>query len=272
MAARPLLAAFRWRCTFLIRSRSANAALRVVSCRAAAHSLGRGGRPEHSLTLAPGLPGEPGNVGWPRTLRGAPEGHSGGSGRNTTGRPSRASFLSPGNEKQSTGRPTAPPGHLVPLAWLGGEQAVCALPRPRPSRPVGHQKHVSTLRPPFPPSPPSHLIGAAIKRWAAIEIRGEGRTPGALQEGLPPNPPIKERPNYLGGTRPRQGPSLSLEAIRGGGTRRPGYAGTDPPPDPLPANKREGEVAVRCLQANRRLTMSSHEKRVAAHRKPGQLR
>lgn len=37
----------------------------------------------------------------------------------------------------------------------------------------------------------------------------------------------------------------------------------DPPPDPLPKNKREGEAAVRCLQPNRRLTMRSHENHVA---------
>ena len=34
--------------------------LRAVACRAAAHSLARGCRPEHSLPLAPGLPGERG--------------------------------------------------------------------------------------------------------------------------------------------------------------------------------------------------------------------
>ncbi len=142
MAARPLLAAFRWRCTLLIRFRSATAALRVVSCRAAVHSLGRGGRPEHSLTLAPGLPGEPGNVGWPRTLRGASTGHSGRTARKSTGRPGRAFRRSPGNGKQSTkpkeqGKPNRSTGPPAATRLVGREVAtVRSLPRPRPSRPV----------------------------------------------------------------------------------------------------------------------------------------
>ena len=164
MADRPLLAALRWRCTLLIRSRSATAALRVVSCQVAVYSLGGGGRPEYSLTFAPGLPGEPGNVGWPRTLRGASTGHSGRTARNTTGRPSRAHCRPPGTKTKPEvrGQRTAPPGHLAPLAWPGDNSrsfpAVAA-----PVSPRGHQKHVSTLRPPFPPSPPSHLIGSAVQ-------------------------------------------------------------------------------------------------------------
>ena len=135
MADRPLLAAFRWRCTLLIRSRSAPAALRVVSCLVAVYSLGGGGRPEYSLTFAPGLPGEPGNVGWSRTLRGASTGHFGRTARNTTGRPSRASRRSPGtkNKARKPNRSTGPPAATRLTGWL---IAVRSLPRPRPSRPV----------------------------------------------------------------------------------------------------------------------------------------
>ena len=107
------------------------------------------------------------------------------------------------------GQPTAPPGHLAPLAWLGGSsRSFPAAAAPVPPR--GHQRHVSTLRPPFPPSPPPHLIGSAFKLWAAIELRGEGRTPGALREGLPPKPPAKVRPNKLGGYAAAAGPFTQL--------------------------------------------------------------
>ncbi len=143
-------------------------ALRAVSCRAAAHSLGRGCRPEHSLTLAPGLPGEPGNVGWPRTNARGPAGHYGQTGRNTTGRPSRASRRPPENGKQSTkpkerGNPnrSARPPAATRLNHTLNHRSDPAAAAPVPPR--GHEKHVSTLRPPFPPSPPSHLIGSAIK-------------------------------------------------------------------------------------------------------------
>lgn len=159
-----------------------------------------------------------GNVGWTRTLRGASAGHSGRTGRKTIGRPSRASRRPPGTKNKARIRRSYgnQPLHRAtcrhsPEIW-GNSRSGPAVAAPVPPR--GHQKPVSTLRPPFPPNPPSLLDGAAVKLWAAIEIQGEGRTTGALREGLPPKPPIKERPNYLGGTRPRQGPSLYLAAIR----------------------------------------------------------
>jgi hypothetical protein len=163
------------------------------------------------------LPGAAGDVGWPRTLRGAPAGHSDWPGRKTIDRPSRASRRSPGTKTKvrNPGERGDQPLHRATWCHSPGRVviAVRSLPWPRPSRPVDTKSMCPLSVLPSPPPPPSLLDGAAVKLWAAIEIRGEGRTPGALREGLPPKPPIKERPNYLGGTRPRQGPSLSLEAI-----------------------------------------------------------
>ena len=189
MADRPLLAAFRWRCTLLIRSRSATAALRVVSCRAAVHSLGRGCRPGHSLTLAPGLRGTsagPARCAGPR--QDTPAGPPATPPADPAGRPAGRRERKTKHANQENGRSTAPPGHLPPLAWPGGSNRLFpAAAAPVPPR--GHQKHVSTLRPPFPPIPPSHLNGFAVQRWAAIEIRGEGRTPGALTGRTTPQTP-----------------------------------------------------------------------------------
>lgn len=57
---------------------------------------------------------------------------------------------------------TAAPGHLPPLAWLGdNSRSFPAVAAPVPPR--GHQRHVSTLCPPFPPRPPSHLDGVAVQ-------------------------------------------------------------------------------------------------------------
>jgi len=59
MSGRPLLAAFRCRCTLLIRFRRPPLMLRAVSCRAAIQSLARE-QARSSLSLATGLPGAPG--------------------------------------------------------------------------------------------------------------------------------------------------------------------------------------------------------------------
>ena len=102
-----------------------------------------------------------------------------------------------------------------------------------------------------------------------MKFGGKGGLRAPWREGLPPKPLAKERPNKLGGTRPRQGPSLAGRQSDGDSSRRPGSALGNPPPlIPLPTNKWEGEAAVQCLQSNRWLTMSSHETHVAAHRKP----
>ncbi|MEN6620699.1 MAG: hypothetical protein ABFD50_03985 [Smithella sp.] len=59
--------------------------------------------------------------------------------------------------------------------------------------------------------------------------------------------------------------------LDGGGTRRPGSASMNPPLSPLPANKREGKSPFTAYSPIKRLTMSSHQDRVAAHRKPALL-
>ncbi len=155
MAARPLLAAFRCRCTLLIRFRSATAALRVVSCRAAVHSLGRGCRPEHSLCSHPDCGGT-GNVGWPRTTaRGL--GRTLRQFRPQHHRPTQPGALSTaGNENKAgdRGQRIAPPGHLAPLAWLGGSsRSFPAVAAPAPWTPKARVHSPSSL-PPEPPIPP----------------------------------------------------------------------------------------------------------------------
>ncbi|TWH49559.1 hypothetical protein Salpa_5795 [Sporomusa sp. KB1] len=158
MAARPLLAAFRWRCTLLIRSRSATATLRVVSCRASVHSLGREGRPEHSLSLAPGLRG---TSAGPAQLRGAPAGHSGRPGRNTTGRPSRASCRSPGTENKVRSPENGGNQPLCRATWCHSPGQVASKPfvpcrgraRPAPWTRKACVHSPSSL-PPEPPIPP----------------------------------------------------------------------------------------------------------------------
>ena len=160
MAERPLLTAFRCRCTLLMCSRSATAALRVVSCRAAVHSLCRRRRPEHSLTLAPGLPGEPGNVGWPRTFARGPgrtlrPDHPQNHWPTQPGVPPAA-----GNENKArnpksgaTNRSTGPPTATRLDGWL---IAVRSPPWPRPSRPVDTKSMcpLSVLPSPRAPVPP----------------------------------------------------------------------------------------------------------------------
>lgn len=214
--------------TLLIRARPATAALRAVSCREAIRQFGRGAGPKAPYHSPTGLPGVTGLCRLaPHTARGL-------------GKTLRQ--VRPKNH-----RPT-PPG-VLPIAGNENKarnqalhQATCRhSPKPNvnsrsspavaaPVPPRGHQKRVSTLRPPFPPSPPSHLIGAAVKRWAAIKFGGKGGLRAPLREGLPPKPPAKVRPNKLGGTRPRQGLHSAWRQSDGGGSRRPGSALKDPPP------------------------------------------
>ncbi|MDF2857067.1 MAG: hypothetical protein K0Q87_2918 [Neobacillus sp.] len=140
MAGRPLLAAFRCRCTLLIRSRSATAALRVVSCRTAVHSLGRGGRPEYSLTLAPGLPGERGTPVGPARCAGprqdTPAGPPAKLPDDPAGRP--AGRRERKQSINSLGQRGNQPLHRATCRHSPGREVatVRSLPRPRPSRPV----------------------------------------------------------------------------------------------------------------------------------------
>ena len=122
---------------------------------------------------------------------------------------------------------------------------------------------------PSPQAPHPTLLALPSSGGPRLKFGGKGGLRAPWREGLPPKPLAKERPNKLGGTRPRQGPSLAGRQSDGDSSRRPGSALGNPPPlIPLPTNKWEGEAAVQCLQSNRWLTMSSHETHVAAHRKP----
>lgn len=169
--------------------------LRAVSCRADVHSLSRGRRPEHSLTLAPGLPGEPGNVGWPRTLRGAPAGHSGRTARKTTGRPSRAPRRSPGakNKERSPENGGSQPLHRATCRHSPGRvlTAVRSLPRPRPSRPVDTKSMcpLSVLPSPEPPIPPEWRCRPS--GGPRLKFGGKGGLRAPCGKDYPPNPPLR---------------------------------------------------------------------------------
>ncbi|WXA40047.1 hypothetical protein SPSPH_028060 [Sporomusa sphaeroides DSM 2875] len=123
----------------------------------------RGRRPEHSLALALGLPGERGTVGWPRTLRGASAGHSGRTARKTTGRPSRAPCRPPGTTNKAR---TAPPGHLPPLVWLDASKPF--VPCRGRARPAPWTRkacvHSPSSLPPEPPIPPEWRRRQAVGR------------------------------------------------------------------------------------------------------------
>lgn len=129
MSGYPLLAALRYAAFSSSAPNRPPLALRVVACREAI-------RVEQGMQTGALLATRTrtaGYVGWPRTLHGASAGHSSRTGRNTIDRPRRASCRSPGTKNKAS---NAPPGHLLPLAWLGDEQPVRVLPWPRPSRPV----------------------------------------------------------------------------------------------------------------------------------------
>jgi hypothetical protein len=153
---------------------------------------GRGCRPGHSLTLAPGLRG---TSAGPAQLRGAPAGHSGRPGRNTTGRPSRASRRPPGTENKArnprTRRPTAPPGHLVPLAWLvASKPFVPCRGRARPA-PWTRKAcvHSPSSLPPEPPIPPDWRCHPSC--GPQLKFGGKGGLRAPCGKDYPPNPPLR---------------------------------------------------------------------------------
>lgn len=106
-----------------------------------------------------------GNVGWPRTLRGASAGHSSRTGRNTTGRPSRASCRPPGTTTRHARALGDQPLHRATCRHSPGRviTAVRSLPRPRPSRPVDTKSACPLSVLPSPRAPPSHLNGVAVQ-------------------------------------------------------------------------------------------------------------
>jgi hypothetical protein len=218
------------------------------------------------------LPGAAGDVGWPRTLRGAPAGHSDWPGRKTIDRPSRASRRSPGTKTKvrNPGERGDQPLHRATWCHSPGRVviAVRSLPWPRPSRPVDTKSMcpLSVLPSPRPPHP--SWMALPLSCGPQLKFGGKGGLRAPFGKDYPPNPPLRSGQIIWGVRGHGRALHLAWRQLDGGGTRRPGYAGTDPPPDPLPTNKREGEVAAHCLQPNRRLTMSSRKKHAAAHRKP----
>ena len=130
MSGCPLLAALRYAAFSSSAPNRPPLALRVVACREAIRAGHGGCRPGHSLPLAPGLrvtSAGPAHCAGPRQA--TPAGPAGTPSTDPAGRPAD-------RRERKTKHPTAPPGHLVPLAWPGGEQTVRVLPWPRPSRPV----------------------------------------------------------------------------------------------------------------------------------------
>ncbi|TCL35107.1 hypothetical protein EV210_114127 [Anaerospora hongkongensis] len=156
MSGCPLLAALRYAAFSSSAPNRPPLALRVVACREAI----RAGHGMQTGALLITRTRTAGYVGWPRTLRGASAGHSSRTGRNTIDRPSRASCRPPGTENKAANRYAGPPGTTRLAGWQASRSCP-AVAAPVPPR--GHEKHVSTLRPPFPPSPPSLVIGAAIQ-------------------------------------------------------------------------------------------------------------
>ncbi|SDN33561.1 hypothetical protein SAMN04488502_1191, partial [Dendrosporobacter quercicolus] len=214
--------------------------------------------------------------GWPRTLRGAPAGHSGRTGLSTTGRPSRASRRPPGTTTKHAARRTAAtkPLHRATCRHSPGQAAtaVRSLPRPRPSRPVDTKGACPLSVLPSPRAPPSHLNGVAVQSGGPrLKSGGKGGLRAPCGKDYPPNPPLRSgRTNW--GVRGRGRALHSAKRQQdGGGGRRPGSAGTDPPPDPLPANKREGESRRCHAVCPKRLTLCCRQRRAAAQRKPGLL-
>ena len=166
MAARPLLAAFRSAALSLSAPVQPPLSLRVVSCWVAVHPLGQGAGQGAPCTRTQTCRGNGATSAGPARCAGprqdTPAGPPAKPPADPAGRPAdrreRKQRTKPGERRQ----PTAPPGHLPPLAWPGGNsRSFPAAAAPVPPR--GHQKRVSTLRPPFPPSPPSLLIGFASK-------------------------------------------------------------------------------------------------------------
>ncbi len=123
--------------------------------------------------------GNEGYVGWPRTLRGDSAGHSSRTARKTTGRPSRASRRPPGTKNKARNpwngeQPTAPPGHLPPLAWPGGSSPFVPCrgrARPAPWTPKARVHSPSSL-PPEPPIPPNWLCRPSGE--PQLKFRGKG--------------------------------------------------------------------------------------------------
>lgn len=119
---------------------------------------------------------------------------------------------------------SASPGHLSSLACV----SLARRPTPAAGPPVlarGHQKRVSTLRPPFPPTPQS-LPWLCRNNVGRIFNFGEREDSGHAPRGLPPSPPAKVRPNFLGGYGPASGVGLVNDNETAATTDGPAPQGT----------------------------------------------
>jgi hypothetical protein len=203
-------------------------ALRAVSCRAVIRSPGRGADPNVPYHSQSGLPGE---------TKGMME-------------------------------LTAPPGRLLPLAWSSGHRAFVSSrgrARPAPWTPKARVHSPSSL-PPEPPIPSEWLCRQRGGPQSKFEGKGGLRAP--CGKDYPPNPPQRSgRTNW--GVRGHGWERTQLGANSTAATADdPVTLVMNPPPDPLSQMNGRGKAAAHCLQPNKRLTMSSHQNPVAAHRKP----
>ena len=114
MAARPLLAAFRFATLSSSVPGQPPLALRVVSCWAAIRQLGKESRPGRSLHSHPDLPGVRRLA--PHTARDL--GRTLRQVRSKNHRPTPPGVPPTAGNEQQRMKPTAPPGHLPPLAWV----------------------------------------------------------------------------------------------------------------------------------------------------------
>lgn len=185
MSGCPLLATLRYAAFSSSASNRPPLALRVVACREAiraGHGMQTGALLETRTRTA-------GYVGWPRTVRGASAGHSGRTGRNTIGRPSRASCRPPGTEKQSN-QPLRRATWCHSPGWVAGKPFVSCRGRARLA-PWTRKAcvHSPSSLPPEPPIPPDWRCHPSCGPQLKFEGKGGLRAP--CGKDYPPNPPLR---------------------------------------------------------------------------------
>jgi len=144
-----------------------------------------GCRPGHSLPLAPGLRGTsagPAHCAGPRQA--TPAGPAGTPSADPAGRPADRRE----RKNKATNRSAGPPGATRLAGWRVSRSCP-AVAAPVPPR--GHEKHVSTLRPPFPepPIPPDWRCHPSCGPQLKFEGKGGLRAP--CGKDYPPNPPLR---------------------------------------------------------------------------------
>jgi len=152
--------------------------------------MGMGCRPGHSLTLAPGLrvtAAGPAHCAGPRQA--TPAGPAGTPSADPAGRPAdRRERRSSENENKVR---TAPPGHLLPLAWLDASKPfVSCRGRARPA-PWTRKAciHSPSSLPPEPPIPPDWRCHPSC--GPQLKFGGKGGLRAPCGKDYPPNPPLR---------------------------------------------------------------------------------